>query len=365
MRTLSVQSSQRAYPVVLGENVLRHIGSHLASLGFDKDVQVAVITDETVVQTPIARVLEHALEAAHLKHVNMVVPAGDASKSLETVTSLYEKLIAAGMRRKDLILALGGGVIGDLAGFVAATFLRGVPFIQAPTTLLSHDSSIGGKVGVNLPQGKNLVGAFYPPRAVLFDLDALPSLPERQWRNGMSEVIKHGIIGNAELFAQLENHPLTRCPDAMTLEPILAAAMQVKIDVVNADEREQGGRQVLNVGHTIGHAIEQRSHYALGHGEAIAIGLVLEAELAVKRGVLAGSTAVRIADVLRLHGLPTVPPTDDFAAVRQVMDVDKKHSGAQWTLALPVSIGDVRVFSDVAPSEVEEVYREAMEGKRR
>lgn len=362
MRTLQVQSSSGDYPVILGEDVLRDIGSHLTRFGFGTDVQVAVITDDKVATMPVATTLRDGLDRAGLKHAQMVVPEGDASKSLDMAATLYERLIVAGMRRKDVIVALGGGVIGDLAGFVAATYLRGIAFVQVPTTLLSHDSSIGGKVGVNLPQGKNLVGAFYPPRAVLFHLQALQSLPDRQWRNGMAEVIKHGIIANPELFSQLERNPLTSCPDASRLEPILADAMQVKIDVVSGDERELGKRQVLNVGHTIGHAIEQRSHYALGHGEAISIGLVLEAELAVRRGLLAQHAASRIKNVLSAHGLPTAPPKDDFSAIAQLMDVDKKHGSRNWTLALPVAIGAVEIFTDVSQTEVEEIYTEAMEG---
>ncbi|WP_206917710.1 3-dehydroquinate synthase [Alicyclobacillus suci] len=361
MSTLHVKSKTGDYPVVADGHVLEKLGEHLAALNTPKDARVTIITDEIVGQLPFAKTAIQSIEDVGYRTQCLKVPAGDQSKSLAVASTLYPKLLAFGMRRSDLIVALGGGVIGDLAGFIAATYLRGIAFVQAPTTLLAHDSSIGGKVGVNLPEGKNLVGAFYPPRAVLYDLSALAHLPARQWINGMAEVIKHGIIGNPQLFKQLETHPLTSCPDAAALEPILTAAMKVKIDVVEADEREASRRQVLNIGHTLGHAIEMRSHYELGHGEAVSIGLVLEAKLAVARGLLDEGTARRIEVVLANHGLPTVPPRDDWSKVAALIDVDKKHGSTLWTFALPTAIGDVAIVNDVSKVEVEAVYQRALE----
>ncbi|WP_067618539.1 3-dehydroquinate synthase [Alicyclobacillus acidiphilus] len=362
MRTLTIRSQTHSYPVVVGEGVLEDIAERLKELGLG-EAKVTVVTDNTVRTQPIARQLEAGLSSRSQPYQFVSVPAGDASKSLSVATDIYNQLIAFGMRRRDLIIALGGGVIGDLAGFVAATYLRGIPFIQAPTTLLAHDSALGGKVGVNLPQGKNLVGAFYPPRAVLFDTRAVLSLPARQWTNGMAEVIKHALIGNPKLFEQLEAKPLVSCPTPAELEPILADAMQVKVDVVNQDEHEQGLRQVLNVGHTIGHAIEQRSNYALGHGEAISIGLVLEAELAVRRNMFAATDRDRLRALLAAHGLPVAPPKDDFEQLAQLMAVDKKHGHGRWTFALPTEIGHVEIVSDVDRDEVQDIYRDAVEGK--
>lgn len=362
MKTLWVESRSGDYPVVVGDSLIRHIGQHLDDVHLGRDRRYVVITDHHVAAQDVSRELEASLAASGRMAHQVVIQAGDASKSLEVAKHVYDQLISFGMRRTDVILALGGGVVGDLAGFVAATFLRGVPFVQIPTTLLSHDSAIGGKVGVNLPQGKNLVGAFYPPKAVFFDTTALASLPRVQWTNGMAELIKHALIDNPELFENLERNPLTTYPGAAKLEPIIADAMQVKIDVVNSDERETGRRQVLNVGHTIGHAIEQRSHYALGHGEAVSIGLALESELAVRRGLLKQEDAVRIRRVLSVHGLPVLPPKDDYKEISRLIDVDKKHTKSHWTFALPVRIGDVQIVGDVESAEVEAVYHAALEG---
>ncbi|WP_284198881.1 3-dehydroquinate synthase [Alicyclobacillus sacchari] len=334
----------------------------LSEAGLDER-RIAVITDDTVRQQPIAQELAHVLEQSSYDYSFVVIPAGDAHKSLDTAVYVYGELLTMGFRRGDVIVALGGGVVGDLAGFVAATYMRGVPFIQVPTTLLAHDSALGGKVGVNLPQGKNLVGAFYPPKTVVFDTRALLSLPERQWVNGMAEVIKHALIGDANLFAALEAQPLRECPDPTFLEPILADAMQVKVNVVNADEHEAGLRQVLNVGHTIGHAIEQCSHYELGHGEAIAIGLVLEADLAVMRGMLTMEARDRLVQLLRAHGLPIRPQERDFAEIAKRIQVDKKHGRRGWTFALPQAIGRVEVVTDIEEDEVRRVYERAFEGR--
>ncbi|WAH35122.1 3-dehydroquinate synthase [Alicyclobacillus dauci] len=360
MRRIEVRSAAGTYPIMLGADVFTQAGSLVLELGFRRGTKVTIITDDTVASLPFADTVLTSLDEAGFVTQTLTVPAGDSSKSMDMAIDLYRGLLKFGMRRSDLVVALGGGVVGDLAGFVAATYLRGIAFVQAPTTLLAHDSSIGGKVGINLPEGKNLVGAFYPPRAVLYDLSALRYLPVRQWTNGMAEVIKHGIIANPELFANLEAKPLTECPLPDTLEPILAAAIQVKVDVVQADERESGRRQVLNVGHTIGHAIEQRSHYQLGHGEAISIGMVLETKLAQARNLLAQADALRIVSVLEAHGLPVRTPADEFSELRGLIDVDKKHGSALWTFALPVAIGDVRVVSDVRPEEVEAVYVQSL-----
>lgn len=362
MKRLPVQSSRMTYPVVVGADVLAQTGEQLQEIGIKTGTKIAIITDTTVAHLPFVNQLTESLESAGYPFQTLVVPAGDASKSLDVAYGLYQDLISFGMRRQDVVLALGGGVVGDLAGFVAATYLRGVPFIQAPTTLLSHDSSIGGKVGINLPQGKNLIGAFYPPRAVLYDLNTLSYLPERQWVNGMAEVIKHGIIADANLFETLAANPLTVCPPADELEPILTAAMRVKIDVVEGDEREANLRQVLNLGHTIGHAIEQRSNYSLGHGEAIAIGMALEARLAEKRGLLTAAHRTLITSVLAAHGLPTQAPADDWHEIKKLIEVDKKHKSDAWTFILPTAIGQVQIVNDIRPQEVEDVVRESMKG---
>ncbi|KRW91482.1 3-dehydroquinate synthase [Alicyclobacillus tengchongensis] len=362
MRTLTIVSERHTYPVIVGAGALSRLPGVLDEAGLGGR-HIAIVTDDTVRQQPIAEALVTALQQSSSTYSFIEIPAGDAHKSLDTAVSVYGELLAIGFRRSDVIVALGGGVVGDLAGFVAATYMRGVPFIQVPTTLLAHDSALGGKVGVNLPQGKNLVGAFYPPKAVVFDTRALLSLPQRQWVNGMAEVIKHALIGDADLFATLEAQPLQKCPDAAVLEPILADAMQVKVNIVNADEHETGLRQVLNVGHTIGHAVEQCSDYELGHGEAIAIGLVLEADLAVMRGMLTMEARDRLVQLLLAHGLPIRPQERDFAEIAKRIQVDKKHGRRGWTFALPQAIGRVEVVSGVEEDEVRRVYQRALEGE--
>ncbi|WP_367305744.1 3-dehydroquinate synthase [Alicyclobacillus acidocaldarius] len=362
MIRLWVQSSQGAYPVLVDAGARRFVPGLLQELGL-AGRKIALITDEIVQRTAFTDELAGAVREVGREVFVLAFPAGDAHKSLATAVELYHGLLRRGFRRGDVILAVGGGVVGDLAGFVAATYMRGVPYVQVPTTLLAHDSAIGGKVGVNLEEGKNLVGAFYPPRAVLFDTEALCTLDARQWSNGMAEVIKHAIIADEILFEQLEANPLTGLGDPAAFVDIVARAMRVKVDVVNRDERETGLRQVLNVGHTVGHAVEQYSGYTLGHGEAVAIGLVVEAVIAARRGLLSPADAVRIAAVLERHGLPIRPPYADVEAVLRLMAVDKKHTHEGWTFALPTAIGRVEICK-VQPDEVRQAYEEVREGHR-
>ncbi|WP_304458148.1 3-dehydroquinate synthase [Alicyclobacillus sendaiensis] len=362
MIRLDVQSAQGAYPVLVDAGARGLLPGLLQELGLEGRT-FALITDRVVQQTAFAAELEGLVREVGREVFLLAFPAGDAHKSLATAVDLYHGLLRRGFRRGDVVLAVGGGVVGDLAGFVAATYMRGVPYVQVPTTLLAHDSAIGGKVGVNLEEGKNLVGAFYPPRAVVFDTEALSTLDARQWANGMAEVIKHAIIGDEKLFGQLEANPVTGLGDAAAFVDVVARAMRVKVDVVNRDERESGLRQVLNVGHTVGHAVEQYSGYALGHGEAVAIGLVVEAVIAERRGLLSPNDAARIAAVLERHGLPVRPPYDDVEAVLRLMAVDKKHTHAGWTFALPSAIGRVEICR-VQPDEVRQAYEEVREGHR-
>lgn len=353
---LSVRSSAGAYPVILGAQVLDRLGDHLESLTVQHDTRLFIVTDETVASLGYAERLVNACQARGYQATVAVVPPRDESKSLAMAESLYGKMLDAGLRRDGIVLALGGGVVGDLAGFVAATYLRGIRFIQMPTTLLAHDSSIGGKVGINLPRGKNLVGAFHQPMAVLYDVGTLESLPPREWQNGMAEVIKHTIIGNPSLFERLETNPVPLYPGNDAVEPWLAEAIQVKIDVVEQDEFEQETRMWLNLGHTVGHAVEQVSHYGLGHGEAIAIGMRVEAELAAARGWLSASDRQRIITVLDQHGLPIRPPEFPFDEVVAALQVDKKHTNSGWTFVLPKSIGQVVVARDVLHHELAQAW---------
>ena len=262
----------------------------------------------------------------------------------------------AGLDRRSVIFALGGGVVGDVAGYAAATYLRGTPFLQIPTTLLAMvDSSIGGKVGVDHPRGKNLIGAFKQPLAVISDIDVLATLPESEYRCGMAEVVKHGIIGDKELFRDLEigNWKLE-------IGSWIKRAIQVKVDIVERDPYERGERAHLNLGHTFGHAIEKISGYELKHGEAVAIGIVCAAHLAARRGLCDASVCARIENLLRAIGLPTrIPRELPVSAILDAMATDKKRVNARLRFVLPRRIGEVVLVDDLEIDQVQTAIEES------
>jgi 3-dehydroquinate synthase len=279
------------------------------------------------------------------------VPEGEQHKTLATVADLYTQFLAAGLDRASTVLALGGGVVGDMAGFAAATYLRGVPFVQAPTSLLAMvDASVGGKTGVDLPQGKNLVGAFKQPQLVIMDTAVLSTLPSDEFRAGLAEIVKHGIIGAPRLFEQLEHE------GPINLVQLVADAVRVKIAVVEEDPYEKGRRAVLNLGHTFGHALELVSEYTLRHGEAVAIGIVAAAHMAVELGRCAPEVAARITELIERLGLPVAAPGYDVEAVYAAMSHDKKRAGKKLRFIIPQAIGDVVVIDDPG----EEVVRRAI-----
>ena len=279
MRVVKVPLGERSYSILIGTGLLRRLGAECDKLELGQ--RCAVISDRNVAPR-YAQAALLSLTNAGFSPLLITVPAGETAKSMTQVQACYDQLAKHRLERKSFIVALGGGVVGDLAGFVAATYLRGIDFVQVPTTLLAQvDSSVGGKVGVNLKAGKNLVGAFYQPRLVLCDLEALKLLPPRQFRSGLAEVIKYGIIYDAALFKRLELNLLRVLrQDEDTLAEIVARCCQIKAEVVGQDEKESGLRAILNFGHTIGHAIEAISGYgAYLHGEAISIGQVAAARL--------------------------------------------------------------------------------------
>jgi 3-dehydroquinate synthase len=269
-------------------------------------------------------------------------PPGEASKTRDTWARLTDALLAAGYGRDAAIVALGGGVTGDLAGFVAATYMRGIPVVQVPTTLLAMvDSSVGGKVGLDTPAGKNLVGAFHAPAVVVADPLTLGTLPDREYRSGLAEVVKHALIGDAGHFGWLEENAralLARDPDALT--EVICRSVELKAAVVAEDERESGRRAVLNAGHTVAHAIEQASGYAVPHGEAVALGLVAECRLGEALGVTEAGTAGRVAALLTLLGLPVrLPAGPPVATLTAAMQVDKKTRSGFPGFAFPAGLG--------------------------
>jgi 3-dehydroquinate synthase len=354
MRIVQVPLGNRSYDIKVGSGLLARLGAECARLKLGR--RCAVITDANVGKH-FAKAALKSLSASGFEAVLITVPAGEKSKRIAVVEKCYDQLAAHRLERKSFIVALGGGVVGDLAGFVAATYLRGIPFVQVPTTLLAQvDSSVGGKTGVNLQAGKNLVGAFYQPQLVLCDLDTLKTLPKREFISGLAEVIKYGVIYDAVLFAQLErNLPKLFQRDAATLRSVIARCCEIKADVVGQDETESGLRAILNFGHTLGHAIENSSGYGKYlHGEAIAIGQVAAAKLSQKVLGLPSGDVERIEKLFVQAGLPVKIKLDSarrkklFAA----MKLDKKVSGGEVKFVLAKKIGRVEFGCRVAPETI-------------
>ena len=317
-----------------------------------------IITDANVANSHAATV-RHSLITDGWRCETEILPAGEMSKSPEILTKVYDRLIDLNADRRTLIIAVGGGVVGDAAGFVAATFMRGLPFIQVPTTLLSAvDSSVGGKTGVNHPRAKNMIGAFYQPIGVLIDTATLETLPDREYRAGLAEVVKYGVILDAEFLAYLEHHVAAiNSREPAVLRHIIAQSCRLKADVVEQDEFETKGlRAALNYGHTFGHAFEALAGYGeLLHGEAVAIGMVHASRLAERRGLIDSTLTRRQIELLRALHLPTAVPerlrfsTDD---VISRMRLDKKSVSGSLRFVLPVRAGAVKTFSDIPESDV-------------
>lgn len=342
----------RSYNIVIGAGYLSDVRRFLQPLG--RITHVAMIADEQVVER-YACPLRQVLAEAGIRVDLFSVPSGEKSKSVAEAERLWNALLEANTGRDSYIFAVGGGVVGDLAGFVAATFARGLPFVQVPTTLLAQvDSSVGGKVGINLPAAKNMVGAFWQPRLVLIDVHTLDSLPQRQYQAGLAEVVKYGMILDASFFDYLEQHAqelLAR--QAEPLMYIVRRSCQLKAAVVGEDERETTGRRaILNYGHTFGHALESVTAYeTLLHGEAVAIGMHYAARLAVALGRITPDVADRQDRLLEALGLPIRSPPCDVEQLLAAMQHDKKVAHGQWRFVLPRRIGHVELVSDV-PEEV-------------
>ena len=339
MTRITVPTPEGHYHICLGAGILAQAGRLLANRDLAKGPAAIVSNDD--IAAHYAETLSESLKQEGYAPVLCTVPEGEAHKSLATVEGLYDQFVAAGLDRRSPIIGLGGGVIGDMAGFAAATYLRGAPFVQVPTSLLSMvDASVGGKTGVDLPQGKNLVGAFKQPAVVIIDPDVLAELPAAEFRAGLAEIVKHGILGAPELFRQLEKEGPTN------LTQMIADAVRVKVDVVIEDPFERGRRATLNLGHTFGHAIEQVSGYRLRHGEAVAVGTVAAARMAVALDRCDSSTAERIENCLDRLGLPTSASGLDLDEVYAMMFQDKKRQGKMLRLIIPHDIGDVVIIDD-------------------
>jgi 3-dehydroquinate synthase len=349
---IDVALGERRYPIRIGARLLDDADGWRAAL---RGRHALVVTDTHVAPLYLARVRE-GLGA--LTHDAIVLPAGESSKTLDNVACVLDALAALGASRDAAVIALGGGVVGDLAGFAAATWMRGVDFVQLPTTLLAMvDSSVGGKTGVNLAAGKNLAGAFHQPRAVFIDTATLATLPGREYAAGLAEVVKYGAIGDAAFFERLEaNAAALDARDEDALAEAIAFSCRYKAGVVARDERELGERALLNFGHTFGHALEaERGYGDLLHGEAVAIGMVLAARLSAELGRAPAADGERLARLLSRFGLPVAPPHADADALLARMRLDKKNVSGRLRLILWRGIGNAEIVPDVDERAIRDV----------
>ncbi len=366
--TVDVELGDRAYEIVIGRDVLASLGKRIAALR--PGARTAVITDRNVAQHWLART-EASLAEAGIASSHVIVEEGEGSKSYAVLERVSEALIAAKIERADLVVALGGGVVGDLAGFAAAILRRGIEFVQVPTSLLAQvDSSVGGKTGINSPQGKNLIGAFHQPILVVADTAVLDTLSPRQFRAGYAEVAKYGLLGDEAFFAWLEKNHADIFAGGAAREHAIATSCRAKAAIVARDERENGERALLNLGHTFGHALEAATGFSdrLFHGEGVAVGMVLAAELSAQLGMIAEQDAERVRRHLADVGLPTaVQEIAGFAqegladadALMALMAQDKKVKRGRLTFILLQEIGRAVIAPDVEPSLV----RDFLQGK--
>ncbi|MGY3531913.1 3-dehydroquinate synthase [Bradyrhizobium embrapense] len=359
--TVDVALGDRAYDIVIGRDVLASLGERVAALR--PGVRTAIVTDRTVARHWLEPA-EASLAAAGVPTSRIVVEEGEGSKSYATLTEVSEALIAAKIERNDLVIALGGGVVGDLAGFAAAILRRGVDFVQVPTSLLAQvDSSVGGKTGINSPQGKNLIGAFHQPVLVIADTSVLDTLSPRQFRAGYAEVAKYGILGDEAFFGWLEKNHADIFSGGAGREHAIATSCRAKAGVVSRDERETGERALLNLGHTFGHALEAATGFSdrLFHGEGVSVGMVLAAEFSAKLGMISSDDAGRIARHLAAVGLPTrlqdiagftQEGLADADALLALMAQDKKVKRGKLTFILLEAVGRAVIANNVEPQPV-------------
>jgi 3-dehydroquinate synthase len=365
LERITVGLGSRSYDIVIGPGLIARLGALLQETIGDRPL--VVVTDDSVAPLYLSR-LEGALAAADRKMPpSVIIPAGEASKSLESYGQTAERILALGIDRKTVIVALGGGVVGDLAGFLAATLLRGLDFIQIPTTLLAQvDSSVGGKTAIDSAHGKNLIGAFNQPLLVVADTDVLVTLPPRELRAGYAEIVKYALLGDAAFFTWLENNGAAVLEgEPAALVHAIATSCRAKARIVEEDEHEGGKRALLNLGHTFAHALEVESGFSdsLNHGEAVSIGMVLAFDLSVRLGHCPVNDLVRARAHLSRHGLPVTPPRDIAFAPRALvsrMEHDKKAEGGRLTFVLVNGIGEAFVARGVSASAVEAALLHAL-----
>ena len=348
MKKIIATLSTGKCPIIIESGILDRAGSVLKKSGIGK--KVGVVTNPTIKPLLANRVIS-SLKKAGFETELFLIPDGETSKSLGVAAKLFTALVERNFERNSTLIALGGGVVGDLTGFVAATFMRGINFVQIPTTLLAQvDSSIGGKVGVDLPEGKNLIGAFYQPKMVLSDPSVLSTLPEKEIKSGMAEIVKSAVIGDSGLFSILERTTSLSNPSTELLDNIIARTCKIKVSIVETDEKEQNGqRLVLNFGHTLGHALEAIKNFTgISHGDAVSIGMVFASRLSHKLGMLKERDLMCIVDLLEKIGLPTtIDASLDLNILVEKIHSDKKVANGKLRLILPQKIGKAIVIDKV------------------
>ena len=354
--TITVSLERNPYDVIIGRSMVREIGAALADLPIRSGTKILVVSNPDVAR-PYGDSCLSGLRAAGFNPVLLEIDAGEERKTLQTLSLILDKAQQEGLERTSLMLALGGGVVGDMTGFAAACWLRGIGIVQVPTTLLSMvDASIGGKTGVNHPKGKNLIGAFHQPRLVVIDPLTLNTLPVREFRAGMAEVIKYGVIGDPDLFRRLEEASDLSDPAAMDptlLHDILVLSAEAKAVVVADDEREGGRRAILNYGHTFGHVVETLTGYGTWlHGEAVAIGMAAVGRLAVQKGLWSEADQQRQLKLIEKAGLPVAWPTLDQEAALRTLQGDKKVRHGRLRFVLPTRIGNVIISDEISNEDV-------------
>ncbi|MBM7581701.1 3-dehydroquinate synthase [Caldicoprobacter guelmensis] len=363
MQTITVDLKERSYPIYIAPEGWKALP--LALEGAITGKKVMVVCDENTYRL-YYQAVKTVLEGQGYTVYPAVIPPGESSKSFAQAQNLYTRALDAGLTRSSTIIALGGGVVGDLAGFIAATYMRGIGFIQIPTTLLAQvDSSIGGKVAINHPLAKNIIGAFYQPQMVFINPNTLKTLPPREFATGMAELIKHAFIADSQFISWLEQNmeALLSC-DVQTLAHALYCSCNIKARVVERDEKESGLRMILNFGHTIGHAIESATGYSVyTHGEAVAMGMVYEAKIAMHRGLIGHDYVKRLSSLIEKAGLPTSLETAnwkeaDLKLLLERMAYDKKNTDSRIVFVLPTGYGRVDVFKDITTEDIMQALAE-------
>jgi 3-dehydroquinate synthase len=356
MQKIRVDLAERSYNIAIDSGTLAEIGKALEKFEFSG--RLALVSNPTVYGL-YGKAVSQSIRDSGFELTEIIIPDGEEYKNLEWVGRIYEELLKARLDRRSALVALGGGVIGDITGFAASTYMRGIDFIQVPTTLLAQvDSSVGGKTGVNHPLGKNMIGSFWQPRLVWADTGTLKTLPGRQYLAGIAEVIKYGVIWDEDFFVFLEeNRDRILGLEDISVGHIVGRSCEIKAEVVSRDERESGMRAILNYGHTVGHAIETAGGYGKHlHGEAVAIGMCVEARLAQAKGLIGAEQSGRIEALVSAYGLPFELPADiDPAVLFSSMELDKKTVSGELRFVLPEGIGRVRIQGGISREDIERI----------